>query len=495
MTSNKPKTTIQTSLTIRTTIFVFSLLCFIHSNATKDTSPANTIANNRTSVLTKFVGTGRLQDGLIDNSSSKRGSNSRNRRTTNATTTTNNNSVFPTSKTIMLATTQANKNAITANFPNDNKEDHQLCKQTTTTAVATTEKTQAKAATHSKENNATNNTKLKDACPHKDLNARAVILLCVLVCIIVIGFTGNLLILIVLFRSKKLLRHPTNLFIASLNCCNIGVLVTCVPFKIHTALHGNSFCFSDNSDDVTCAFYNVIDLVFHVCSVTHLFVISVERLMAIKSPFYHRHRMTRRFTLNVLSLVWLYSLFWVALSFVPWHPESVEGYDNRVHFVTLETGENQRFCVIRNTNYVIALCVIGFILPIVVMTIMYGVTLQNIIRSTGKLDNKNSLMADISLTMSHGRKKEAALTKTVAVIYVSFLVCWMPSIVLTIYKNSSSAAIITETVRIIFFVVMPTIPTCAFPVIYVKHYGKFGEELKNMRSSRQKRILQMQISF
>lgn len=398
--------------------------------------------------------------------------------------------------TWISTTTRPNK----MNLKNENNEDHQL-----PTILFSTRTTIPKIPTNKSDTTISNNTiqRLDDPCDYKDISTETTVIICLLVGIIVIGFIGNVLILIVLIRSKKLLRHPANLFIASLNACNVGVLITFAPMKIHTTLHGGNFCFAENTQAFACAFYNVIDLTFHICSVTHLFAISVERLMAIKSPFYHRTHVTRRFTLKVLGMVWGYSLFWVALSFIPWHDDALAAKytdSHKVHFVAEIGAKNLRVCVLRNRNYAIALGILAYILPIIIMGVLYLITLQSIFRpdavTTGHRYKKSSLIApDASLTRIHGRKKEAALTKTVAIICVSFFICWMPSIALTIVMNSSSTTFIPKAVLVFFLDVLPAIPTCAFPIIYAKHYGKFGEELTNMRSSRQERILQMQGSF
>ena len=384
------------------------------------------------------------------------------------------------------------------------KDHHLFTKQTTSsTTTAIPVKTQTTGRSTTSNNTVQQST---DPCKYKNPKTETTVILCVLVSIIVIGFIGNVLILVVISRSKKLLRHPANLFIASLNACNIGVLVTCAPLKIHTTLHGGNFCFTESTQEFTCAFYNVIDLTFHICSVTHLFAISVERLMAIKSPFYHRTRVTRRFTFKVLGMVWMYSLFWVALSFIPWHDDTLAAKytdSHKVHFVAEIGSKNLRVCVLRNRNYAIVLGVLAFILPIIIMAVLYLITLQNIFRPDAafgghrhrKNNNVSLITADVSLTRIHGRKKEAALTKTVAIICVSFFICWMPSIALTIVLNSSPTTFIPKAVLVLFLDILPAIPTCTFPIIYAKHYGKFGEELTNMRSSRQERILSIQRSF
>nr|AWO67320.1 GPCR14 [Clytia hemisphaerica] len=286
-----------------------------------------------------------------------------------------------------------------------------------------------------------------------NLGTTPIILIIILISVLIIGLTGNVFIFYVIFRSRKLQRHPANFFIASLNICNIGVLLTSIPLKIHAEMHHGNFCFSKEA----CSFYNFIDLAFHVSSVTHLWVIAIERFIAIKAPFHHRHRITRRFTIKVLIVTWLYSLFWILLSFVKWQPSH-----HSTHFL-MEKGE-RRFCILHNPAYMITLNVLAYLLPIIVMAFLYGVTLQNIFHP----NNKKLILS--SLTKNLGRKKEAALTKTVAIIYTSFVFCWLPAILISFLTNQNTSSIqIPDSVRIIFLVVMPTIPMCAFPIIYVKH--------------------------
>ena len=276
-----------------------------------------------------------------------------------------------------------------------------------------------------------------------------------------------------LVKSKKLKRHPVNFFVASLNVCNTGVIICCIPLKIHRELHSHNFCFPKT----VCYFYNFGDFAFHVCSVTHLFVMAVERFIAVKAPFYHKIHITRKRTIKSLILTWLYSFFWIILGFVPWQQKYFIG----VIDITVEDTIN-RVCVFNNQIYVQTMGVIVYILPMVITAALYW----SIFNTT--LSQKQNNLMNFSLTKNNSRKKEVALSKTVAMIFVVFIVCWLPAITIDIFLVNP---VISDTVRVIFMVVMPAIPACLFPLIYIKYYEKFRDEVRNLRQKKELRLRKM----
>jgi len=315
----------------------------------------------------------------------------------------------------------------------------------------------------------------QDPCFHNKLDTKAIILMLILVCIFVIGLIGNGLVAMVLIKSKKLKRHPANLFVASLNVCNTGVIICCIPLKIHRELHSHNFCFPRT----VCYIYNFGDLAFHICSVTHLFVMAVERFVAVKAPFYHKIHITKKRTIKSLIWTWLYSFFWIMLGFVPWQQTHQIG----VIDIIIESKVN-RVCILDNPTYVVTMSLIVYIIPMMLTAILHW----TIFRTAS--NRKQKRMVNFSLTKNHSRRKEAALSKTIAMIFVVFAVCWLPAIIVDILVNTRDL-MISDTIRVLFTVVMPAIPACLFPLIYIKYYEKFREEIRNLRRKKDLRLRKM----
>ena len=161
--------------------------------------------------------------------------------------------------------------------------------------------------------NTTNNrTATQEICQHMPDHPMSFFAV-VLICVFVIGLMGNGLAVIVIFLSRSLRKQSTNLFVASLNLCDIGVILCIVPLRINEALY-DDFCFGIH----VCRYFNLSDSLFHVSSISHLFVMAIERYVAVRVPFVYHRQFNRTMTIKIICATWMYSVLWTLASVIKW---------------------------------------------------------------------------------------------------------------------------------------------------------------------------------
>ena len=161
-------------------------------------------------------------------------------------------------------------------------------------------------------------------CVERRLDLRTIMFIILLVWVFIVAIVSNALAIFVILASRSLRQHPTNLLVASLNFCDIGVILCSVPIRLDNIVY-NQFCF----DIQVCRFFNATDFLFHISSISHLFAIAIERCVAVRAPFFHRYSLTSKRILQVVGVTWLYSAIWAGLSMFHWErPETITETSN-----------------------------------------------------------------------------------------------------------------------------------------------------------------------
>ena len=105
-----------------------------------------------------------------------------------------------------------------------------------------------------------------------------------LVATLLIATFGNIFVCSVITVIRSLRQHPTYKLLKSLAISDLLVSILVLPIKISTALTNNHFCSSIN----VCRLYQTVDHIFFTASITHLFVIAIDRYLTISRPFNYR---------------------------------------------------------------------------------------------------------------------------------------------------------------------------------------------------------------
>ena len=238
------------------------------------------------------------------------------------------------------------------------------------------------------------------------------------VTVFVVGFIGNSAVCFVVFYSRILRSQAVNRFLVSLAVSDILVVLFTCPTKIHQLLHNQSFCFNLG----LCYVYILSDIFSNAASVTNLFFICINRYLAITRPLKHIRVMSPYRANCVIAICWIYAGLWSGLSVLNW-----SGFDLQVvQIARFPTGV--KLCMTINPLYWTTVYAVLFILPIFLMGFCY-IAIWKEVRTQNK---RMAELADGTLQKKTRASNEVKLTRTLAIVYGVFSICWLPVCILTI---------------------------------------------------------------
>lgn len=204
-------------------------------------------------------------------------------------------------------------------------------------------------------------------------------------------FLGNVLV-ILSFRSNRLLHTRTYTFLVSLAVSDLIVGVINVPMWIDCMMYTQK-CLHNQQ------LFKFLDLFGAFASILHLTTITIERFIAICRPYFHE-RLSCWFHNGTLIFIWTFSLTMAGFSWI---------------FLT--------------TAYNCTVLALGFILPVTIIISMY-VGIFRAAKSLLKRQQRPHLYGE-----KDRRKRlrdDHKVAVTVAVICGFFIVAWLPFFALSI---------------------------------------------------------------
>lgn len=240
--------------------------------------------------------------------------------------------------------------------------------------------------------------------------------------LILVTLFGNILVC-ASFYSFPHLRTICNYFIVSLSVADILVALVAMPFWFILQL--NNTAWPDFLSKELHLFWYCIDIFCGTASIMNLTAVSVDRMLAIVTPFKYPKILTSKKALIFIAFVWIYSAVVAGLRLAKWPGKSY------FHFVVA-------------VSFFIPLSLV-----IVMYTVIFAVVKIQVVRigSAGGRDHANEMKA----------------AKTIAVVIGAFVICWLPFFVVVL-GTANSFFIPTE----FFYVIkwMAYLNSCLNPVIY-----------------------------
>ena len=194
-----------------------------------------------------------------------------------------------------------------------------------------------------------------DEAIHEDSASQ--ILLALWVTMMTITICGNSLLIAAIFKSKSLRQTIANLLVLSLAFSDLCVALFILPFKLNRAYYDMKFTLGID----WCRFYITADNIFFTISITNLFVISLDRYIALIYPYKYPNLVMKPLYKRTIVMVWLYGFFWGSITNLNWisTPSSMVHVDDNV-------------CVINaNKYYVLSVFFIVFFIPVSIMGFIY----------------------------------------------------------------------------------------------------------------------------
>jgi len=217
--------------------------------------------------------------------------------------------------------------------------------------------------------------------------------------IMVVTSLGNSLLITVILRSSILRKGIANIFILSLAFSDLCVGIFILPFKCNQALMGMRFTLPIG----WCRFYVTVDNIFFTISITNLLAISVDRYIALNFPYKYSHIVTKLRYRIVVLLIWTYGAVWGSLSNLHWSNATETSIKIKQHI-----------CMTNNNHlYVISMFLVIFLIPVVIMGYIYVQILIIArkhalkIRTLSKTRLHEDLSSSAFLTVNHSDRRSS----------------------------------------------------------------------------------------
>ncbi len=232
----------------------------------------------------------------------------------------------------------------------------------------------------------------------------------------VLGFTGNMLVIIVVLANRQM-RNTTNLLILSLSVADLFFIIICVPF---TAMSYAMTTFPFGI--VWCRTYQYVVQVTAYVSIYTLVLMSLDRYLAVVHPISSMTLRTERNTVVVIVLCWIVIL----LGNIPvMLQHGVIEYDFN--------GEARSACINlnhfrdKNAARIFYGCffVFAYVLPLALIVVLYGTMLKRLLHGVVPRGNQSS----------ESNRSRRRVTRLVVIVVVIFALCWLPIQVIFMIKE------------------------------------------------------------
>ena len=228
---------------------------------------------------------------------------------------------------------------------------------------------------------------------------------------------GNGFVIAVLVKCPKLRQQTTYTFLMSLAVADLLVGLFIIPLRAKKSWNNNAFCVPES----LCWFFNLAEIMFSVVSVVHLLAIGVDRYSSLKYVYMYEKKVTRKKVYLVILCLWIYSLVISLLSIFRWDTGDIA----HVH-------TNDKLCFWKNKPYYYFVITITFYIPLPFLISIYIYVYRTALRHVDEI-SKTMVEESQSVKDMKRRKKQLKLLRSIMVLLIVFIVCWIPN---TIFQTS-----------------------------------------------------------
>uniref|UniRef100_A0ABD2W5Q1 G-protein coupled receptors family 1 profile domain-containing protein n=1 Tax=Trichogramma kaykai TaxID=54128 RepID=A0ABD2W5Q1_9HYME len=165
---------------------------------------------------------------------------------------------------------------------------------------------------------------------------------------------GNALVIIAVIRERYL-HTATNYFVTSLALADLLVGIVVMPFSAIYEVLEKRWLFELDWCDV----WHSLDVLFSTASILNLCVISLDRYWAIKDPLSYPMRMTRKYAVILITIIWLASSLISFPAILWWRIDRTDTIlKNKCPFTV-------------NLEYIVFSSIVSFYFPLFVMVFTY----------------------------------------------------------------------------------------------------------------------------
>ncbi|XP_062493611.1 melanopsin-like isoform X2 [Pezoporus occidentalis] len=278
-----------------------------------------------------------------------------------------------------------------------------------------------------------------------------------------IGIIGNLLVLYAFYSNKKL-RTPQNYFIMNLAVSDFLMSASQAPMCFVNSLHREWIL-----GDIGCDLYAFCGALFGITSMMTLLAISVDRYLVITKPLQSIQWSSKKRTMQIIAVVWLYSLAWSVAPLLGWSSYVPEGLmiSCTWDYVTYSPA---------NRSYTMILCCCVFFIPLIIIFHCY-LSMFLAIRRTGRDVQKLGSCSRKSY-LSQSMKNEWKLAKIAFVVIIVFVLSWSPYACVTLIAWAGRANTLTPYSKSVPAVIAKA-SAIYNPIIYAIIHPRYRKTIHN----------------
>ncbi|XP_074003936.1 melanopsin-like [Numenius arquata] len=278
-----------------------------------------------------------------------------------------------------------------------------------------------------------------------------------------IGIIGNLLVLYAFYSNKKL-RTPQNYFIMNLAVSDFLMSASQAPMCFVNSLHREWIL-----GDIGCDLYAFCGALFGITSMMTLLAISVDRYLVITKPLRSIQWTSKKRTIQIIAVVWLYSLGWSVAPLLGWSSYVPEGLmiSCTWDYVTYSPA---------NRSYTMILCCCVFFIPLIIIFHCY-LFMFLAIRRTGRDVQKLGSCSRKSY-LSQSMKNEWKLAKIAFVVIIVFVLSWSPYACVTLIAWAGRGNTLTPYAKSVPAVIAKA-SAIYNPIIYAIIHPRYRKTIHN----------------
>ena len=264
----------------------------------------------------------------------------------------------------------------------------------------------------------------------------------------VLTLSGQLLVFIIIYYDKRL-QTPNNYYVISLASADLLIALISMPvWTIFTTLNYWPFSL------LFCDIWNSLDHVLCLISIHTIVFISVERYKSVSNPIKHRVFLTGKRMKICLGIIWIINwIFWFLYIFI-----------TEYFYGQIRDPEDCNASYLKSPIFAIGFGTLGLSFPVFITALIYififriarraGVIKpklnksqslgsfadpseatsqtdvstvgENINLNINKIDKEDKNVSLANFSKGNKEDKERKALKTIALLLVTFAVCWLP---------------------------------------------------------------------
>ncbi|XP_068890687.1 opsin-5-like [Aphelocoma coerulescens] len=275
----------------------------------------------------------------------------------------------------------------------------------------------------------------------------------------IMSLSGNSLLLLVAHQKRSLLK-PAEFFIVNLAISDLSMTVTLFPLAT-SSFFAHRWLF----DQAVCTLYAFCGVLFGLCSLASLTVLSTVCCLKVCYPAYG-NRFSRSHAAVLLLAVWAYALAFAAAPLAQWGGYGPEPYGTAC-CITWEASSREA------TLYILALLIFCYVLPCLLILVSYALILWTVRVSRRAVRQHTS-------PRRRARGVHSLLLKLSIAVCLGFLAAWTPYAVVALWALLGDASQVPA-LAFVLSAVFAKSSTLYNPLVYLLFKPSFHKSLSKDR--------------